>query len=116
MPKKSGKKNMTLDKLAVMVGKGFNDVTSRMATKQDLEGVRLELKNEINDVRLELKNDIHGVKQEVAALKSNVNNYLELSEKRYVELKRRDVILAKWIKLVAHKVKVPVDLSEFEKF
>lgn len=111
MPKKSEKKNMTLDKLAVMVNEGFNDITGRMATKQDLESVKLELKKDIH----ELSGRVEKVEHKMEALNSNVNNYLELSEKRYVELKRRDVILAKWIKLVAHKIKVPVDLSEFEK-
>lgn len=89
----------TIDDLAVIVAKGFNDVTERMATKQDIA---------------ELKLDIGEVKHEVAAVKSNVNNYLELSEKRYAELKQRDALLAKWIKLIAEKTNVPVDVSQLE--
>jgi len=87
------KKPMTIDDLAVMVATGFNDVTGRMATKED----------------------INGLKQEVAALKSNVNNYPELSEKRYSELKQRDALLAKWLKLIAEKTGVPIDISLLEK-
>ncbi len=78
---------MTLDDLAVMVAEGFDDVKGQIT----------ELKNE------------------VGALKSNVNNYLELSEKRYSELKQRDALLAKWLKLVADKTGVPIDVSSLEK-
>ena len=78
---------MTLDDLAVMVAEGFDDVKGQIS----------ELKNE------------------VGALKSNVNNYLELSEKRYSELKQRDALLAKWLKLVADKTGVPIDVSSLEK-
>lgn len=60
---------MSIDALTVMVAKGFENTAT--------------------------KNDLAEVKHEVASLKSNVNNYLELSEKRYSELKQRDVLLAK---------------------
>jgi hypothetical protein len=49
------------------------------------------------------------------ALNSNVNNYLELSEKWYIELKQRDALLAKWLKLIAEKTGVPIDISLLEK-
>ena len=83
----NNQKSMTLDDLAVMVAEGFDDVKGQIS----------ELKNE------------------VGALKSNVNNYLELSEKRYSELKQRDALLAKWLKLVADKTGVPIDVSSLEK-
>lgn len=83
----NNQKSMTLDDLAVMVAEGFDDVKGQIT----------ELKNE------------------VGALKSNVNNYLELSEKRYSELKQRDALLAKWLKLVADKTGVPIDVSSLEK-
>ena len=51
----------------------------------------------------------------MAALNSNVNNYLELSEKRYSELKQRDALLAQWLKLIAEKTGVPIDVSQLEK-
>ena len=81
------KKPMTIDDLAVMVGNGFSDVSER----------------------------IGAVEHQMSALNSNVNNYLELSEKRYSELKQRDAVLAKWIKLVADKSGVPIDVSQLEK-
>jgi hypothetical protein len=101
------KKPMTIDDLAVMVATGFNDVTSRMATKDDVTQItgrmdKLEGKMDRLDHRME-------------ALNSNVNNYLELSEKRYAELKQRDALLAKWLKLIAEKTGVPIDISLLEK-
>jgi hypothetical protein len=101
------KKPMTIDDLAVMVATGFNDVTSRMATKDDVTQItgrmdKLEGRMDRLDHRME-------------ALNSNVNNYLELSEKRYTELKQRDALLAKWLKLIAEKTGVPIDISLLEK-
>ncbi len=95
-------KNLTLvnenhESLARMVAKGFENTAK-----------------DISELKTELKQDILELKQEVSAVKSNVNNYLELSEKRYVELKQRDAMLAKWIKLVAEKTGVPVDVSQLE--
>lgn len=51
----------------------------------------------------------------MAALSSKVNNYLELSDKHYLELKRRDLIITKWIKMLADKSGIPIDVSELEK-
>jgi len=92
--KKNQKKIMSIDDLAIMVAKGFEHVETELGT---------------------VKHELGTVKHEIQALNSNVNNYLELSEKRYAELKQRDVILAKWIKLVADKTGVPVDVSQLEK-
>jgi DNA anti-recombination protein RmuC len=83
----NNQKSMTIDDLAVMVAKGFEGVDGRM-DKLD---------------------------HQMQALNSNVNNYLELSEKRYSELKQRDALLAKWLKLVADKSGVPIDVSQLEK-
>lgn len=57
---------MAIGGLAVMVATGFGHV-----------------ENELGDVKTRLGNLEH----KVEALNSNVNNYLELSEKRYSELK-----------------------------
>jgi hypothetical protein len=97
------KKPMTIDDLAEMVAEGF----ANTATKQDVSAIQ----QDINGV----KQDLSEVKHEVLAVKSNLNNYLELSERRYVELKQRDALLAQWIKLVAEKTGVPVDVSQLEK-
>ena len=100
---KSLKKNMTLDGLAIMVAKGFENT----ATKHELEKVKIEV--------VELSRKVGGLDHKVEALNSNVKNYLALSEKRYFELKQRDALLAQWIKRVAEKTKVPIDVSQLEK-
>jgi hypothetical protein len=69
----TNKKSMTIDDLAVMVATGFNDVTGRMANKDDVTLItgrmdKLDGRMDKLDHRME-------------ALNSNVNNYLELSEK-----------------------------------
>lgn len=88
-------KPIGLDDLATMVADGFNDLGERI---DKVEG-RLEK-----------------VEYTMVALKSSVNNYLELSDKRYLELKRRDAILANWLKAIADKTGVSIDLSQLEKF
>jgi len=95
------KKETTLDDLAIMVAQGFEHVGGRM---DKLEGRmdKLEGRMGVLDHRME-------------ALNSTVNNYLELSEKRYSELKQRDALLAGWVKLIAEKTGVPIDVSRLEK-
>ena len=80
--------------LAQMVAHGFEKIGTRLDT-------------------MDIKFD--AIEHNIKALNSNVNNYLELSEKRYAELKQRDAILAKWLKLVADKTGVPIDISQLEK-
>lgn len=50
----------------------------------------------------------------VEALDSSVKNYLELSDKRYLELRQINKIIFKYLKIVSEKAKVPLDLSELE--
>jgi hypothetical protein len=66
----NNKKPMTIDGLAVIVAKGFEHVENMIG------GVETRMGQ---------------VEHQMKALNSNVNNYLELSEKRYAELKQ-DVI------------------------
>ncbi len=92
---------MTVDNLAVMVAKGFEDA----AKKTDALANRVE----------SLSNKTEAISNRLEALNSNVKNYLALSERPYSELKQRDALLAQWIKLVAAKTKVPIDVSQLEK-
>lgn len=106
--KQKNKKNITLDDLAVMVVEGFNDVNERMATKDDIVDIRKDIKNLSDRVgKLEIKVD---------TLQSSVNNYLELSDKRYLELREVNRIMFKYLKLIVVKTKAPIDLTELEKF
>ncbi len=87
------------ESLARMVAKGFEDT----ATKQDVANLNIK----IDGVKKELKEEMQG-------LRGSVNNYLQLSDKRYLELKNNQKILAKYIKLVFQKSSIPVDLTELD--
>ena len=52
----------------------------------------------------------------IDALSNKLSIRIDLSDKRYLELKRRDLVIAKWLKQVADKTGVPLDLNELEKF
>lgn len=56
------KKIMTTDQLAVIVKRGFDDVTGRMATKQDLNELRTATRNELHEVYHALSGEIRDVK------------------------------------------------------
>jgi phage gp16-like protein len=77
---KISKKKMTLEDLAIMVAKGFENT----ATKADIA----KLDKKIDSVKSELKSEIQG-------LRNSVNNYLKLTDKRYLELKNNQKILVK---------------------
>jgi len=70
----------------------------------------------IKDEVKPLEDRIGNLEQEIAALNAKLTNYLELSDKRYLELKRRNMIIAKWVKEIGEKTGVEVDLEELEKF
>ena len=95
------KKRMMIDDLAIMVAKGFEDVTSRMATKTDVADMAT-------------KSDIIKLQKEIESLRGSVNNYLRLSDERYLELKQKYNILVKVVKAVVQKTKIPIDLTPLE--
>ena len=71
------KQKMTIEDLAVMVKRGFDDVTSRMATKQDLA----ELRKEFHERMSIMEDDIHDIKgalgplvHMVAAMDTEIKN------------------------------------------
>lgn len=94
---------MTLDDLAAMVARGFEDITSRMATKDDIAQVRKEMA----EMKSELKTEIEG-------LRNSVNNYLHISDERYLELKHRQDVIVSWLAKIAEKNNVQIDLTELE--
>ncbi len=53
---------------------------------------------------------------DVQALSAKVTTYLELSDKRYLELKNKYRLLGKWVKQIADKTGVNIDITELEKF
>lgn len=87
MENNNNHKPVTLDDLAVITANGFSELGGRME---------------------KLENTMTG-------LRSSVNNYLDLSDARYLELKHRDALIANWVKVVAEKAGVPVDLGQLDK-
>lgn len=107
------KKEMTLEDLATMVAGGFNDITSRMATKDDIANMATKddiatLRTEMAEMKVELKTEIEG-------LRNSVNNYLRLSDERYLELKHQNEVYAKWFKMLAEKTNLEFDFAELTK-
>jgi len=90
----ASKKNVTLDDLAVMVAEGFNGVNERF---DKLEGRMDKLEGEMQGLR------------------SSVNNYLALSDKRYLELKAREKVIVSWVQKIADKTGVKISLEDLEK-
>src|SRR3989338_1298596 len=127
MDTKTDKKSITLDdlakqvaegfaksekqyeKLVQMTANGFNDITSRMATKIELAAMETSLKTDMANMETRLKTEIEG-------LRNSVNNYLVLSDKRYLELKHENEVYAKWFKALAEKVNLDLDFTELKKF
>ncbi|OGI68570.1 hypothetical protein A2738_01675 [Candidatus Nomurabacteria bacterium RIFCSPHIGHO2_01_FULL_42_15] len=64
MKKKIETKKMTIDKLAIMMNNGFESIESRMATKDDIKG---------------LKNEIEGVKKNVNDIRKDVSSNTKVS-------------------------------------
>ena len=57
---------------------------------------------------------LNKLEHEMKALNSSVKNYLELSDKRYLELRQTNRLMFKYLKMVAQKAGVSLDLSELE--
>lgn len=107
---------ITLEKLAVMIQKGFEET----ATKVELKEVKQDVSALKQDVS-ELKKDMSEVKQDVKWMKDNsselftkLDKFIALYEKHEQELllfgeqmRRYD----KWIKQIAEKVGVKLDIN-----
>lgn len=109
------KKETGLDDLAVMVAEGFGGVNSRMDKLEGrMEG--LESRMEGLEGRMEdLENRLEKVENGMEGLRSSVNNYLRLSDERYLELKAREKVIISWVKTIADKTGVKIDFQELEK-
>ena len=59
---------------------------------------------------------ISDLEAKIDALANKLSIHIDLSDKRYLELKRRDLVITKWIKQVADKTGIKIDLTELEKF
>ena len=112
---KEEKKEMTLDDLAIMVANGFNSVNDQFkGVNKRFDKLEKDVAELKTDVSI-LKTDVSELKTEVSGLRSSINNYLELSDKRYLELKARQNVIAGWVKTIANKTGIKIDLAELEK-
>ena len=108
------KKNPTIRDVLITVG-GVKENTEQILEAIGIFSNNVEGKFGRIDKRFDsLEKDVQELKREMAALKSSVNNYLELSDKRYLELRQTNKIIFKYLKLVVDKSKISVDLSELE--
>ena len=70
----------------------------------------------LEDRVAKLEKGIEEIKFEIQALSAKLTNYMELSDKRYLELKHNNLVVAKWVQKIADKTGVEIDLTEWEKF
>jgi|SRR3990167_5835572 len=70
----------------------------------------------LEDRVAKLEKGIEEIKFEIQALSAKLTNYMELSDKRYLELKHNNLVVAKWVQKIADKTGVEIDLTELEKF
>lgn len=82
-------------------------------TEQILEAIGV-FSNNVEKRFDKLEGRMDKLEHHMGALASSVKNYLELSDKRYLELRQTNRIIFKYLKLVVQKSKVPIDLSELE--
>ena len=104
---------MTLDTLALMVAEGFNDITSKMATKNDISRLDDSL-GKLDNRMAKIEGRMEKLESRMEGLGNSVNNYLALSDKRYLELKARQTVMLKWITQIADKTGVTINLKELE--
>lgn len=108
-------KPVSLDDLVIMVAGGFNDLGERI---EKVEGrlEKLDVRMEKLEGRMDgLDGRMDKLEGTMTALNSSVNRYLDISDERYLELKNRDKFLAGWLKVIADKTGVPIDLNQLEK-
>ncbi|MCX6731713.1 MAG: hypothetical protein NTX55_01870 [Candidatus Parcubacteria bacterium] len=78
------KKKMTIDNLAAMTQRGFTDIKTQMATKEDLK--KLATKEELNKLRVEMKEGFSGVFSAIENLDVRISSYATEWNKRFDEL------------------------------
>ena len=64
-------KKVTIEDLAVMVKKGFDEIRSEMGTKKDLNELRVELKCDIKELGEQLNHRMEGVELKISSYASS---------------------------------------------
>ena len=82
---------MTIEKLATMVAKGFNGIDGKMATKNDIK----ELKLDLESVERRLSTKIESIDEKVEALEEvdvrNLQQRVYILEKDVKQIKQKHV-------------------------
>lgn len=86
---------MTIDKLAIMIAKGFTSIDARMATKDDIKD--MATKTDIEGIQKE----IEGVKNQLAGTNKRIDDYAEtkVSKIQYKDLENRVVFVEKKLEI-----------------
>ncbi len=95
--KKTRNKPVTIDQLAIMIQRGFEET----ASKSDLKNAEANLGNKIDKLDNRMAN-----------LEYKVSHHLDLSLERYLELKHQNKLMVKWIQVIANKTGVSIDFGE----
>ena len=96
------------ESLARMVAEGFEFVNVRLGKVEDRLG-------KVEDRLGKVEGRLDSLENEIQGLRSSVNNYWELSDKRYLELKARQNVIANWVKTIADQTGVKINLEDLEK-
>lgn len=64
----------------------------------------------------DLRNDIARLDAEIKSLNNKINNYLELADKRYLELKKKYLQVVKSLAEIGNRTGVKIDTDELEQF
>ena len=103
------KVDQQIEDLATMTARGFRDVDKRFEA--------VDKRFEIVDKRLDkIEARLTKIEDDIELLNNRLYQYFDLSDKRYLELKRRDLIVTKWVQAIAKKTGVAIDTEELEKF
>jgi hypothetical protein len=108
MTPKPKKKKMTLEDLAAMVGEGFLDLEHRLGTR--IDQVESSLSIRIDNLESTLNQRIDGIESNLGTridlMTYTVKAHMHMSDRHYVELKRRD-------ELIVRKGKLSISESDF---
>ena len=78
---------MTIDKLAIMVAKGFEGVGKDISgLKKDLNDFKLETKDNFSKLEFELKTEIHELRTDIKSFKNDTNDSIKIIQEDIVDL------------------------------
>lgn len=110
---------MSIEELAGMVARGFEDVMNRMATKDDIANMATKddiarLDSKIDRLEQRLNNFESRIVTEIMELRKDIEAFVSKSDDRYLELKHRQDVLAGWMLKLAEKNQIQLDLKDLE--